>query len=194
MDNLQSSMKRILVIGSCGAGKSTFARRLHELTGLPLIPLDRFYWKPGWEEPSKEEWTTILEGLISKDEWIIDGNYGGSMEMRMKRADSVFWLDMPRSLCVYRVLKRIVITPKNGRQDMAYGCDERLDWDFIKYVWNFRYAKNPKIEARFDSWPLRRRMFRLTSRAQVSEMLTALQSDQEFNYELSSRQTHNQHR
>ena len=96
-------MRRVLVIGSCGAGKSTFSRRLHKLTGLPLLHLDRHYWKPGWVESEVDEWKAKVEELIAGDEWIIDGNYGGTMEMRMRRADTVIWLDLPRYLCTYRV-------------------------------------------------------------------------------------------
>jgi len=120
------------------------------LTGLPLIPLDRYYWKPGWVESEKDEWKSTVEKLVAGDEWIIDGNYGGTMEMRLNRADTVIWLDMPRFLCTYRVLKRTFLFRKRGRPDMPDGCDERFDWDFMKYVWNFPRDKNPLLEKRLE--------------------------------------------
>lgn len=143
-------MKRVLVIGSSGAGKSTFAKRLHDLTGLKLIHLDRFYHKPNWGQPTEEEWLGIVKELIKEDEWIIDGNFGGTMEIRMKRCDTVVWLDLPRTVCTYRILKRTVKFWNKSRPDMAEGCRERFDWEFLKYVWNFPRVTKPKIEARLE--------------------------------------------
>jgi adenylate kinase family enzyme len=147
-------MKRILVIGSSGAGKSTFARRLHEATGLKLIHLDKIHWKPNWTEPSKDEWRKILENAIKDKEWIMDGNFGGTMEMRLGACDTAIFLDMPRVICVYRILKRIIIYRKENRPDMAEGCNERFDWKFIKWVWNYPTRSKPKVEEllkRFES-------------------------------------------
>ncbi len=164
-------MKRVLVIGSCGAGKSTFSRKLHELTDLPLIPLDWHYWKPGWVEPSEAKWNVTVYELVSGDEWIIDGNYGSSLSQRVARADTIIWLDLPRFLCTYRVLRRVFLFRKHGRPDMARGCDERFDWEFMKYVWNFRRDKNPNIEKRIALALKECRVFRLKTPNQVSDFL-----------------------
>lgn len=162
-------MKRVLVIGSCGAGKSTFARQLHEMTGLPLIPLDRHYWKPGWVESEKDVWHETVRELIGRDEWIIDGNYGGTMEMRLKRADTVIWLDLPRHICLYRVLKRTYSYSGRRRPDMAEGCAERIELPFLKYVWNFRRDKNPLLEKRLAEVAGKITKVRLTSTRAVSD-------------------------
>jgi adenylate kinase family enzyme len=145
-------MKRVLVIGSCGAGKSTFARCLHEKTGLELIHLDKLYHKPNWVEPAENDWLKIVKEIIRIDEWIIDGNYGGTMELRLERCDSVIWLDFPRTVCIWRVLKRIVKYRNTVRPDMAEDCVERFDWEFLKYVWNFQRDKNPNIETRLKKF------------------------------------------
>lgn len=145
-------MKRILVIGSSGAGKSTLAKRLHGVTGLKLIHLDRYYHKPNWGKPTEEEWLQTVTELITEDEWIIDGNFGGTMETRMTRCDTVIWLDLPRSLCTWRILKRTVTYWKKNRPDMAEGCNERFDWEFIKYVWNFPRDTKPRILARLEEY------------------------------------------
>lgn len=76
-----------MIIGCCGAGKSTLARKLHAVAGLELIHLDRQYWKSGWIETEPEEWGEKVAGLVAKPNWIIDGNYGGTMDIRIKRAD-----------------------------------------------------------------------------------------------------------
>lgn len=163
-------MKKVLVIGSCGAGKSTFARRLHEATDIKLIHLDKIYWKPNWTETAKDEWEEKVWEILRGDSWIIDGNYGGTMEMRMRVCDTLIWLDFSRIVCTWRVLKRIAFYKKNGRPDMAEDCDERFDWEFIKYVWNFPRDKNPNIEARLAKYQ-NIEIIRLKSKKEIEEFL-----------------------
>lgn len=163
-----SLMKRVLVIGSCGAGKSTFSKRLYKITGLELIHLDKFYHQPNWGEPEEGEWLEKVEKMIQRKTWIIDGNYGGTMELRMQRADTVIWLDFSRTVCTWRVLKRIYKYRNKPRPDMAEGCDERFDWDFIKYTWNFPRDKNPAIIARLKKYK-NLKIFRLKSNREVEE-------------------------
>jgi adenylate kinase family enzyme len=139
-------MKKVLVIGSCGAGKSAFTRRLTEILRLELIHLDKFYWRPGWIEPPKDEWREIVAGLVRRDSWIIDGNYSGTLEMRLAVCDMVILLDMPRLVCLWRVLKRIILYREGNRPDMAAGCHERFDLKFLKYVWNFPRHSLPKVK------------------------------------------------
>lgn len=137
-------MKRIMVIGGPGAGKSTFAKRLHAATGLPLYHLDRLYWRPGWAEPPKEEWLQTVTELAARGEWIVDGGYNGSFYIRMPRADTVFWLDLPRRVAFPRVLKRMALGLGRVREDVAPGCPERFDLRFIKWAWTWRRAHAAK--------------------------------------------------
>ncbi len=164
-------MKRVLVIGSCGAGKSTFSRRLHEITGLNLIHLDKLYHKPNWVEPEKDEWLETVREIIKDDEWIIDGNYGGSMELRLERCDNVIWLDLPRNVCTFRVLKRIWRYRNGGRPDMAEGCEERFDWEFIRYVRRFSKDKNPAIKMRLAKFADSKNIFHLKSNRDIENFL-----------------------
>lgn len=168
-------MKRVLVIGSCGSGKSTLSRRLHERTGLPLVHLDRHYWKPGWVEPAKDEWRSKVSELISEDSWILDGNYGGTMEMRLKRADTVIWLDLSRYLCVLRVLKRTFVPGYRSRIDLAEGCSERFEFDFLKYVWNFPRDKNPLLEKRIAELGGSVDLYRLKSRSEIESFFNSFE-------------------
>ena len=141
-------MKRVAIIGSGGAGKSTLARRLGEITGLPVVHLDREFWRPGWTETPKPEWRSKVASLVQRDEWIIDGNFGGTMEIRLAAADTVLFLNFPRLLCTYRALKRTVTYRKRTRPDMAPGCDEKFDLDFLSWVWHFPAQTAARIEAR----------------------------------------------
>src|ERR1051325_3370360 len=111
-------MQKILVIGSGGAGKSTFARRLGERLKLDVIHLDRLYWKPGWIETPKDEWRRLIQELLNREAWIMDGNYSGTLEMRMAACDTVIFLDIARSVCLWRVMKRSISYRKECRPDM----------------------------------------------------------------------------
>ena len=128
---------KILIIGSCGAGKSTLARSLHEATGLPVVHLDTLHWLPGWTERTKEEFLSLLREELEKPSWIIDGNYSGSLPLRLQYCDAVIWLDYSRVTCLWGVVKRIIMNRGRTRPDMGPDCPERFDWDFIKYVWHF---------------------------------------------------------
>jgi adenylate kinase family enzyme len=86
-------MKRIAIIGSCGAGKSTLARQMGTILGLEVIHLDSFFWKPGWVETPRVEWRSTVENLVKRETWIIDGNYGSTFDIRLEAADTiVFWI------------------------------------------------------------------------------------------------------
>jgi len=130
-------VKRVLVIGSGGSGKSTFARHLGEITGLPIVHLDKLFWHPGWTRTPEDEWLEILRRETEKPEWIMDGNYGGTRQLRIEAADTIIFLDLPRWLCMYRILKRTLFYRPGSRPDMADGCDERFDLEFILWVWNY---------------------------------------------------------
>ncbi len=134
-----------MIIGCCGAGKSTFAKKLASKTGLKLYHLDQLYWKPNWVESEKEEWEQLVEQVSQEAEWIIDGNYGSSMDIRLKYADTVFFLDRSRNICLYRVLKRIALNYGTTRTDSAENCPERFDWEFIKYTYHFYETRRPAI-------------------------------------------------
>lgn len=129
--------RRILVIGCSGAGKSTLAKAIAERHDLPLIHLDRCYWRPGWIEPPEVEWAQEVERLLTAPEWVMDGNFSGTMRRRAEVADAIVYLDLPRWLCLLRVLKRVFISYGRTRADVAPGCPERFEWEFLRWVWNY---------------------------------------------------------
>lgn len=170
-------MKRILVIGSSGAGKSTFSRRLSKITGLPVIHLDTLFWNPGWVETPKDEWNKKVETALLGEEWIMDGNFSGTMEMRFKACDTAIFLDLPRAVCVYRILKRVATYQKGSRPDMAEGCGEKFDWEFIKWVWNYPKRSKPKVEELLKRFENEKNIIRLSSKKEIENFLMSLESN-----------------
>lgn len=139
---------RILVLGPCGAGKSTLAIKLGHLHGLPVIHLDQEYWRPGWQGPSDHEWHAQVEELIARPRWIMDGNYGSSLARRLERTQLVVNLDYPRRVFFPRMVWRSLSQYGRTRPDMAPGCPEQIDLEFWRYTWRYRIDVLPRREAR----------------------------------------------
>ncbi len=136
-------MNRIIIIGSCGAGKSTIAKELSEKLNLPLINLDKLYWKPNWVRSSKEEWREKVEELVKGDKWIMEGNYQSTFDIRFPACDTVVLLDINRFVCFWRILKRRFL---KDRIDKIHRCDEKIDFELIKWVlWAYPNRGRKKI-------------------------------------------------
>ena len=145
--------QRIAIVGGSGAGKSTLARLLGQRLGLRVVHLDAEHWRPGWLEPSKSEWNARHAELIADEQWIVDGNYGGSQDPRFARADCVVFLDFSRCVMMARVLRRLVTTWGRVRNDMAVGCPERFDLQFLHYVWSYPRVHAPRVRAKLAKHP-----------------------------------------
>ena len=137
-------MRRVIVIGCGGSGKSTLARAMGEKTGLPVVHLDKLFWKPGWVEMPKDEFDAILRREIAKDQWIIDGNFNRTIPERIARCDTIIYLDFDRLACLCGVVKRVLTTYGTVRPDMGEGCPERIDFTFLKWVWNYNRDKRER--------------------------------------------------
>ncbi|HJU94119.1 MAG TPA: DNA topology modulation protein [Pyrinomonadaceae bacterium] len=172
-------MKRVLVIGPGGSGKSTFARRLGQILDIEVKHLDRYYWRGGWTKPSEEDWLNTVNELIAGDSWILDGNYGGTLPLRVERCDTIIFLDMPRLLCVWRVTKRRLLYRKHSRPDMAEGCAEKLDREFISWVWNYSRRSRPRVLKLINENSERKKIVWLRSDADVNRFLMSCKSCQE---------------
>ena len=134
-------MERIMIIGCGGAGKSTLARQLGEKLGLPVVHLDILFWTPGWVPVSQEEFDKLLHKELEKEKWIMDGNFNRTMPERAARCDTIIYMDFSRFACLMGVAKRILTTYGTVRPDMGPGCPERVDLEFLKWVWNFNKNK-----------------------------------------------------
>jgi adenylate kinase family enzyme len=164
-------MKKVLIIGSGGSGKTTLAERLGEKTGIKVIHLDTLYWQPNWVRTDNDEWNKTIAELIAGDEWIMDGNYSRTMELRIAAADTVIFLDLPRTVCLWRVVKRAVRYYGKNRPDMAEGCNEKLDFEFVSWIWNYPKRTRPKAEALLEKFKDRLKVIRLISVREVEEMV-----------------------
>ena len=137
-------MRRIAIVGSGGAGKSTLARQLASALGIPVIHLDREHWLPGWTEPPDDEWRQRVAELAAREEWILDGNFGGTLEVRVAAADLVVVLDLPRTLCLYRAVRRAFFDRDHA--DLPDGCPEGFDLPFLRWVWRYPTDSRPQVE------------------------------------------------
>ena len=137
-------MDSIMIIACGGSGKSTLAQQLGQKLGLPVIHLDKLFWTPGWVSIPKEEFDRVHADAVSKEKWIIDGNFDRTIPVRLKRCDTVIYLDFSRFACLMGVLKRVVTTYGKVRPDMGEDCPERIDLDFLKWVWNFNKNKRER--------------------------------------------------
>jgi adenylate kinase family enzyme len=162
-------MQRIAVVGSGGAGKSTFARELGLRTEIAVIHLDLHYWKPGWVETPAEEWRTLQINLLAGDSWIADGNFGGTLDVRLARADTVIVLALPALQCLVGVLRRFLL--HYGRDVQAAGCPERINLAFLRWVWRWPRESRPRLDAALDHYRDRLRVVELSSRRQVDDFL-----------------------
>jgi adenylate kinase family enzyme len=162
---------KIMIIGCGGSGKSTLPRKLHKITGLPLVHLDRLYWQPGWVEPDKEDWRKIMEQQTDRPAWIMDGNYGGTMDIRLEKADLIIFMDRSRWLCLYRILKRQLQYMGRTRPDMTEGCTERVTWEFIQYVYRYNDTRRPGILEKLKEYRKGKQVFILKNERQVKNFL-----------------------
>ena len=140
-------MQRVLVLGPGGAGKSVLSRELAAITGLPLIHLDREFWKPNWVKPERDEWLAKLDDLLAGDAWIVDGTHADSLDHRLARADGAIVLDYSRWTAVRGVLTRLLHREGRHRADLAPGCRNRLDRVYASWVWTYRRVTKPQVEA-----------------------------------------------
>jgi adenylate kinase family enzyme len=164
-------MKKILIIGSSGAGKSTFARQLGAILRLEVIHLDSLYWRAGWVETPKDVWRAIVGELLTREAWIMDGNYGGTLDQRLEACDAVIFLDVPRLICLWRVLKRVAAYRKESRPDMAAGCPEKIDWEFVKYIWEYPRKNKPEVVGKLTACAESKRVIILKSQPEIESFL-----------------------
>ena len=153
-------MQRVIVIGPCGAGKSTVAVQLGPLLDLPVHHLDQLHWREGWVESSREELEAALAPILAGERWLIDGNYGGTMPARLARADTVVYLDYPTWLCLWRAFGRVLRYRGRTRPDMASGCPERFDAEFFRYILTFKSGPGRRTEERLAGHEAKVKRFR----------------------------------
>lgn len=170
-----------MIIGCGGSGKSTLAKQIYYLTKLELIHLDQVFFKPGWIELEKEEWIEKNKELLKKEEWIIDGNYGSTMDMRLEKADTVIFMDTPTHVRLIRVLKRGIQYFGKTRPDMASGCPERVSIEFLRYILFYNKTRRPNILKKLKFYEKEKQVLILKNKKAINSFLQALKSNQTQN-------------
>ena len=145
-------MRRVVVMGSPGSGKSTFARRLGAATGLPVFHMDRAFWRPGWREAPRDEFAAQVEAWAAQPSWIIEGNYTGTLGPLLARADTLVYLDVPSWLATIRVVRRYLVGWRRTRPDMADDCREQLDPAFFRFTWTWNRLRRERNIAIADAF------------------------------------------
>ena len=144
-------MEKIMVIGvSAGVGKSTFARKLSTILQIEAYHLDTLFWEPNWVEASIEIFSRRQKEIVKKTEWIIEGNYSKTFDLREEFADTIIYLELPLSVCLSRVLKRWLINIGKERPDRASGCEEKMDFTFLKFIYRTYYQRKKTLAVRLQ--------------------------------------------
>ena len=159
-------MKRVAVIGCPGSGKSTFARKLHEKTGLPLIHLDNIWWKPDRTHITREEFDAALAEILAKPVWIADGNYSRTVESRIAACDTVIFLDYDEQTCMDGIASRV----GEQRPDMPW-TEQTLDAELVALVKGFRTEQRPEILTLLDRYADGRKILIFRDRVEADRWL-----------------------
>jgi len=171
-ENNMNLGNRILVMGSSGSGKSTMARKLGEQLKLPVVHIDTLYWQPGWVLNSKEARTQAIQAAAEQPAWVFDGNKW------LTQADTVIFIDINRFVCLWRVLKRWVKYYGKTRPDMTEGCLEKIDLDFLVYIWTWQRRKRRKILTWLSEFAPPKQAIHLKGRRAVQKFLAQLEETQ----------------
>ena len=167
-------MQRILIVGCPGAGKTTLARRMAKKLNLPLIHLDKLFWTDGWVPRDQRQFDSLISAELCKPSWIIDGNYLRTLPKRLESCDTVVFLDVPRRVCFWGIVERVICNYGKSRQDMGDRCPERFDTAFLKYVWNFPREPRAKLYQCLNAAPPSVTVVVLRSRKQANRFVATL--------------------
>ncbi len=159
-------MKKVIVIGCPGSGKTTFAEKLQKCTGLPLYYLDAVWHKPDKTHISREEFDERIADIFATKEWIIDGNYNRTIEMRLKECDTVILFDLPTEVCLQGATERL----GKGRYDMPW-IETELDPEFAGFIKEFKEKSLPKIYELLEKYKNEKQIVIFKSREETERFL-----------------------
>jgi adenylate kinase family enzyme len=173
----RGATQRIMIVGPAGSGKSTLARNLGAVLDLPVIHLDAHYWLPGWVAPPLDVWRERVRQLVRAETWILDGNYSDTFDLRLAVADTIFFLDIPRHICLGRVIVRMLRSFGRVRSDVAPGCRERLDGAFLRWVWTYPSQRRPAMVRRLEDVEGHLQVIWLRNASEVRTLLRTLSAE-----------------
>ena len=161
-------MEKILIIGCPGSGKSTLSKKINKMTKIPLYHLDLIYWKDDKTNIDKNEFISVLSDILKKDEWIIDGNYSSTMEMRIKSCDTIIFLDYPLDVCLKGVNER----KGTKRSDMPW-IETEDDISFIEFIKAYNSVNRPQVLDLFNKYP-EKKIYIFKNRKEADEFVAKL--------------------
>jgi len=169
-----SPLHRILILGPSGSGKSTLGERIGRVPGILAVHLDMHYWKPNWVDTPEDEWSIKVKELIVSETWVMDGNYTSTLQMRADAADTIIFLDMTRRLSYLRVLVRYLRNRGKTRPDVTEGCPEKIDMEFIRWIWDYPRTRKPTILRFLEKLRASKNVYILHNQREIEEFLNAL--------------------
>ncbi len=167
--------RRILVIGCSGGGKTTFTKKLSTMLNLPTIHLDTHFWRSGWTSPPRVEWRKTVEQLVEQEQWIMDGTFDSTFDLRFPKADLIIILKQPKLLCLWRAfIRMLTYRNEDHRPDLPEGCPEKFDLSFYHYIWTYNRVHNPIFEENIDRFQKRESTIFLHGDKQIKSFIDAL--------------------
>ncbi len=171
------AMRRIAIIGPAATGKSTLARRLGSLLGLPVYHLDALYWHPGWTPTPEDEWQELLRRILRADRWIVDGNFSASIRDRLDAADTILFLDLPRWVSMTAVTRRRIEQVWRLPPGVAAGCRPMFNLRLFRWIWTFPEDHRPYFLALLADQPASKRVLVLKRRREVRHLLKSIERE-----------------
>ncbi|WP_113000488.1 AAA family ATPase [Rhizobium sp. Root1203] len=168
---------RILVIGCSGGGKTTLSKQIGERLDVRHISMDReFYWLPGWVKRPKGEERDMIAAAVVTERWLMDGTGSSTFDLRLPRTEFVLWVRLPRWRCVLGVTRRWLRWRGRPRPEMAAGCPEKLDLEFLSFIWNFERRFVPLIVDGIDRFAPDVPVLQLKSHQEMRHLLDLLRA------------------
>jgi adenylate kinase family enzyme len=168
-------MDRIAIIGCGGSGKTHVANQLATLCNLPLTHLDGIYYDVDWNPLPRDQFAARQQELVAEPRWILEGNYAGTLAIRLARVDTVIFLDVHAITCLIGILQRR--WRYRGGQHASDGVYDRINWNFVRYIWGYRKTMRPRVHALVDQHGGKARLVTLTSRRHTARFLAQLRAD-----------------
>ena len=163
--------RRVIVIGSPGAEKGALARAIAERLKIPCIELERLYWRPGWQKPDADEWRVQVAKLVTREDWVIEGTFPSTLDMRVARADWLVYVDAPMPVCLLREVKNMLCGSRDRQSEVAPGCPLRLDPGILRFIWTFPTSIGPRINQIIARERRNRTIFILRSKREQEDFL-----------------------
>lgn len=162
-------MKKVALIGCGGSGKTFLSKQFASLIDAPVTHLDAVYYDEEWNTLSKEKFAATQEDLVEAATWVIEGNYAGTMPIRLRAADTVIFLDIPPAVCLWGLAQRRL--RYGGGQNDSTGVYDRISWNFVRYVWGYRKTMAPRVRDLISEHATEATVHVVTSRRQARALL-----------------------